>query len=221
MHKRIQHLPLHDRPREKLLKKGPSGLSDFELLQVIIGSGTGKISVGDIASSLKRVIHRHGLQHMSINKLKTISGMSTAKISAFLAAIEYVRRHSINRTRTIRSAEDVLPLVSHIRHKQREHVLVITLDGADCVLEVCMIAVGTLTTALVHPREVFADAITERAASIILVHNHPSGSLEPSVQDRAVTKQIAESGRILGIPLKDHIIVTADAYCSLNVRGLL
>ena len=221
MHKRIQQLAQCDRPREKLLAKGATSLSDFELLQVIIGSGTRGIDVGQIASSLKKLINRVGLRALHPHVLKGIPGMSTAKISNLLAAIEYIRRQSTHRGVRIATAEDVLPYVTHIRNKKQEYVLTITLDGANCVIEVRTIAIGTLERSLIHPREIFADAIAERAASIILVHNHPSGTLEPSNEDRAVTDQLAESGRLLGIPLRDHIIVTKDSYCSLRDRGFM
>jgi DNA repair protein RadC len=117
--------------------------------------------------------------------------------------------------------EDILPLVPTLATKAQEHFICITLNGAGEVLGNRIITVGLLNHSLVHPREVFADAITDRAASVICVHNHPSGSLEPSSQDIAITRQLKEAGALVGIPLIDHIIVSRTGHLSLRERGLL
>ena len=219
--KRIQDLALQDRPREKLLSKGVRVLSNLELLQVIIGSGTGNISVRDIAQSLQKTLTKYDVHNITPDQLKRIPGISSAKVCVLLAAVELVRRSSTHDGHVVRSASDVLPLVSHIRNKKQEHLLAITLDGANTVLTVRTITIGTLTSSLVHPREVFADAISERAASIILVHNHPSGILEPSTEDILATEKLKASGTMLGIPVYDHIIVTKKGYSSLATQGMI
>lgn len=117
--------------------------------------------------------------------------------------------------------EDIIPVVTWLRDRKQEHFVCITLNGAGEVLNSRTITVGLLNHSLVHPREVYADAITDRAASIICVHNHPSGSLDPSSQDIAITRQIQEAGTLLGIQLLDHIIITKKGFLSMKERGLV
>jgi DNA repair protein RadC len=121
----------------------------------------------------------------------------------------------------ITKPEDILPLIAEYRQKRQEHFICLTLNGAGEVLGNRVITVGLLNHSLVHPREVFAEAITDRAASIICVHNHPSGSLEPSSQDIAITNQLREAGSLIGIQLIDHIIVTKNGHTSMREKGLL
>ena len=117
--------------------------------------------------------------------------------------------------------EDILPHVAYLKEKRQEHFVCITLNGAGEILGIRTITLGLLNHSLVHPREVFADAITDRAASIICVHNHPSGSLDPSTQDIAITSQLRDAGSLLGIQLIDHIIVSKTGYLRMKERGLL
>ena len=116
---------------------------------------------------------------------------------------------------------DVLPFLSTIKNAEQEHFVAITLNGAGAVINVRVITIGLLNHSLVHPRETFRGAITDNAANIIIAHNHPSGSLEPSPQDIAITTQLKEAGAIIGIPIMDHIIVTRDNHCSFKERGLM
>ena len=221
MQKRIRDTAPIDRPREKLCTKGVKALSDVELLAVMIGSGTAQVGVEEIATSLLQLLSRQPLDTLTLETLTSIPGISTAKGAALLATLELTSRNRHASGYRIIHARDILPLCTHIRDKKQEHLLSITLDGAQRLVEKRTITIGTLTASLIHPREVFADAIAERAASMFLVHNHPSGSLEPSAKDREVTTKLARIGMLLGIPIRDHIIVTRNGYCSMAARGLL
>jgi DNA repair protein RadC len=221
--KKIRDLPACDRPREKIEEKGVQALTNRELIAALLGRGTRVRDVSSIAHDVERLI-ADAPDRITYEGLCRISGVGPTKSSQILACIELGRRYfgsrECNRIR-ITTPEDLLPLVSFIRGKRQEFFVCITLNGAGEVIETRTITVGLLNHSLVHPREVFADAITDRAASIICVHNHPSGSLEPSQQDLAITGQIAQAGEILGIRLLDHIIVTKENHVSMKERGVL
>ena len=151
-----------------------------------------------------------------------IKGIGPSKASQILACYEIGRRmYKSDTIARVTKPEDILPLMTEIRQKRQEHFVCLTLNGAGEVLGNRIITVGLLNHSLVHPREVFAEAITDRAASIICVHNHPSGSLEPSSQDIAITNQLREAGSLIGIQLIDHIIVTKNGHTSMREKGLL
>lgn len=204
-----------DRPREKLAASGASRLSDLELLMAIIGSGNKQADVGVIARRVLRVMKQKGAD-ISYDDLKTVGGLGAAKIPVILASFELARRHLVDSDQPIiDSPEKAVEQLADIRDKKQEYFVCLTLDGANRLITKRVITIGTLTASLVHPREVFADAITDRAASIIVAHNHPSGSLVPSDADRAVTERLQEAGKLLGITLNDHLIVTKNGYSSL------
>jgi len=220
--KKMKDVPQKDRPREKLAAKGAAALSDTELIEVIIGRGTRKSDVREIAKEVHRLV-RERENVVSYNDLQQVGGMGPTKASQIMACFELGRRYfgSKDQNAKVTRPEDILPLVAHLREKRQEHFVCIALNGAGEVLGNRVVTVGLLNHSLVHPREVFADAITDRAASVVCVHNHPSGSLEPSSQDIAITTQLKEAGAILGIQLVDHIIVTKTGYVSLRERGLV
>lgn len=208
-------LDKQDRPREKLVIKGAKALTDFELLQAMIGSGNKQASVSEIAANTLRLMKKYGadIRH---EQLQQITGLGSAKISEILSAFELARRHLIESEQPIiDSTEKAVAQLSDIRNKKQEHFVVITLDGANRLIAKRTITIGTLTSSLVHPREVFADAITDRAASIIIAHNHPSGNLNSSRADEDVTARIKTAGGILGIQLLDHLLVTAKEHISI------
>lgn len=210
----IKLLAAHDRPREKMLAKGQSYLSNRELLQVVIGSGIKGADVTAIADDVLVLLEQHHCQP-SMDQLLKVRGISTATATKLLASLELTGR--LNHTGTkIETEDDVLPLLADIRYKKQEHFVVLTLDGANRLIEKRTITIGTLNASLVHPREVFADAITDRAAGIVVAHNHPGGSLEPSGPDIVVTKRLRAAGELLGIKLLDHIIVTATNHCTVE-----
>jgi DNA repair protein RadC len=210
-----------DRPREKLMKKGAQALSDRELVAAVIGSGMAGRDVNRVAADINRRLQQKG-PSFSCDDLTTIPGVGPKKACQMVAAFELARRHHVKAdTDRITCPDDVMPLVHHLIPKKQEHFICITLNGAGELIEQRTITVGLLNHSPVHPREVFADAITDRAASVILVHNHPSGNPEPSSQDLAITRQLKEAGEILGIRVQDHLIVSARGRTSLRERGLL
>jgi len=220
--KKMRDLPTADRPREKLAKKGVAALSETELVEAIIGRGTIHRDVRAVARDICDAIRKNGCLP-SYEDIRNIKGVGQTKAAQVMACFELGRRHYMekNSTRKILKPEDVLPLVDDIRAHRQEHFICIWLNGAGELLGKRVITVGLVNHSLVHPREVFSDAITDRAASIICVHNHPSGSLEPSSQDIAITRQLRDAGTTLGIPLLDHIIVTKDGFISLKEKGML
>ncbi len=220
--KKMKEVPVRDRPREKIACRGASVLSDNELIEAIIGRGTKNKDVREISKEIGGIIqqHWHDLQYKD---LQEVEGIGPTKASQIIACFELGRRY-FKPTGTdikVTRPEDILPLVAYLKEKRQEHFICLTLNGAGEVLENRVITVGLLNHSLVHPREVFADAITDRAASIICVHNHPSGSLEPSSQDIAITHQLRDAGSLIGIQLIDHIIVSKNGYVSMREKGLL
>ncbi|MCK9581539.1 MAG: DNA repair protein RadC [Methanoregula sp.] len=220
--KKMKDLPELDRPREKIARKGAAALKDEELLEAILGRGTKNRDVRTIAREICSRIENQKTPLM-YDELASLEGVGPSKASQILACFELGRRYfGVSDSRAkVTKPEDILPLVPDLPQKRQEHFICITLNGAGEVLGNRVITVGLLNHSLVHPREVFADAITDRAASIICVHNHPSGSLEPSSQDIAITHQLKEAGALVGIPLIDHIIVSRAGHTSLRERGLL
>ncbi len=216
----FRDVPAFDRPREKLAARGAKVLSDTELLAVILGSGIRGRDVLQIARSLTRKLHKSG-EHIDVKSLLSVEGIGFARACQIVASFEFARRRITKDGLFIQSAEDALPLVSHIIDKKQEHFLCISLNGANEVIGNRLVTVGLLTSSLVHPREVFADALSERAASVILAHNHPSGLLEPTADDLAATRRLVEAGQILGISVLDHIIVSRKGYLSLKESGWL
>ncbi len=204
-----------DRPREKLAKYGAGKLSDLELLMAVIGSGTAQADVAKIARDVLKILRAKGGE-ISYEDLRQIKGLGEAKIPVILANLELAKRYLLDDERpVIDSPEKAVEQLSNVRDKKQEYFVCLTLDGANRLIAKRIITIGTLTASLVHPREVFADAIADRAASIIVAHNHPSGNLEVSQADRDVTERLRNSGELLGIRLVDHIIVTKADYRSV------
>lgn len=218
--KRVKDLPEFSRPREKLKEKGAQSLSDVELIAVILGRGREGIEVMTIASKVARLISKDN-ENISIDKLTTVEGIGLAKASQIIAGFELARRHILKDSIRITGPESVLPLISSIADKQQEHFVCISLNGANEVIENRTVTVGLLNKSQVHPREVFADVITDRAAGVILAHNHPSGELKPSESDLKIHEQLTEAGKILGIKILDHIIISKKGYYSFQDQGLI
>jgi DNA repair protein RadC len=220
--KTMKDISPQDRPRERIAKKGAQALSDTELIEAIIGRGTKNKDVRVLSKEIYGLVQKHR-EKIRYDDLAAIDGIGPSKASQIMACFELSRRYSPSRDRDshITKPEDILPHISYLREKRQEHFVCLTLNGAGEVLGIRTITLGLLNHSLVHPREVFADAITDRAASIICVHNHPSGSLEPSTQDIAITSQLKDAGSLLGIHLIDHIIITKTGHLSMKERGLL
>ncbi|MDO9324038.1 MAG: DNA repair protein RadC [Methanoregula sp.] len=222
--KKMKDVPERDRPREKIAKKGVASLADQELIESILGRGTCNKDVREISKEICGLLKEHP-GAIRYDELISVMGIGPSKAAQLMACFELGRRYYASAEGCIKvtKPQDILTLsiITEMRDKRQEHFICITLNGAGEVLNSRIITVGLLNHSLVHPREVFADAITDRAASVICVHNHPSGSLEPSPQDIAITTQLREAGLLLGIQLIDHIIVTKSGYLSMKERGLL
>lgn len=211
----VSQLPAAEKPREKLLAAGTDGMSERELLQVMIGSGVPGADVAKIADDIMLVMEET-FGSPSPQQLMQVHGVSRATASRLVAGLELTARLT-PRGKIVLSDEDVVSLLQDIRHNRQECFAVITLDSMQRVIKRRIVSIGTLNASLVHPREVFADAITDRAAAIIVAHNHPGGSLEPSGPDIVTTKRLRAAGELLGIKLLDHIIVTPDSHSIIEV----
>lgn len=220
MAKRIADIPKHDRPREKLLAKGAEALSDQELLAVLLGKGSAQMDVMTLAAKLAKVLDEKGLG-VRVEDLTGFDGVGDAKATLLLAAMEFARRRIKPEGLKIGTPADVLPLIRHFADRKQEHFLAVTINGANEVLYVRVVSIGLIDRTPVHPREVFADALTDRASGIIVAHNHPAGSLDPSPADIDATKQIKQAGEIIGIELLDHIIFNRKGYFSFLEEGRL
>ena len=218
--KQIKELPEPDRPREKLIAKGPAALSDVELLAVLLGSGVKGVGVLDLSAKILRTLAGR-LDRIDVESLQSVEGVGQAKACQLAATFELARRHLITEKTVVREAKDVLPYLKDIRSKKQEHFVCVSLNGANEVIECRVVTVGLVNTNQVHPREVFADPITDRAAAVIVAHNHPSGALKASPEDIALTKRLVQAGELLGIHVLDHLIVTEKGYLSLKHEGQL
>lgn len=219
--KKIRDITECDRPRERIASRGAPSLSDIELIAAIIGSGTRGRDVFAVAKDIAdRLSDDPG--NLTYQDLIRIGGIGESNASKILACFELGRRYyKTSEAVKVSTPEDLLPLISDLANQKQEHFICITLNGANEVIAKRTVTVGLLNHSLVHPREVFADAISDRAASVICVHNHPSNTLEPSSQDIAVTRQLAEAGNLLGIRLLDHLIIARAGFVSMKERGLL
>lgn len=218
--KRIQDLPMGDRPREKLQRKGAQALSDVELLAVLLGSGNRHTDVMALSARLLKLLDRTGATP-ALDDLVAVPGVGRAKASLIVAGLEFARRRIRPHGLKITYPPDAYPLIRHLADRVQEHFLCISLNGANEVIAVRTVSVGLVNRALVHPREVFADPITDRASAVIVAHNHPSGNLSPSQDDLAITRQLKEAGLTLGIRLLDHIIFNHERHYSLLENGQL
>lgn len=212
---RMQDKRKDERPREKLQTKGSEALSDLELLMAIIGSGNKQADVTKIARDVKKLIAEKG-SDLTYEDLLKIKSLGPAKATQILAGFELWRRQfEVSERPIIDSPEKAVEQLADIRDKKQEYFVCLTLDGANRLIAKRIITIGTLTSSLVHPREVFADAITDRAASIIVAHNHPSGNPAPSQADHEITKRLKSSGELLGIDLIDHVIITSESFSQI------
>lgn len=202
-------------PREKLAKYGVSNLSDAELLHLLVGSGNKQVSAEYISKQILKLLKEKG-SSITYDELLSIKGMGAAKTSEIIALFELGRRYLMPADRpAISNTDDAVLQLGNIRDKKQEHFVVLTLDGANRLISNTVVFQGTLNESLVHPREIFAKAIEDRAASIIVAHNHPSGNVEPSADDVEITRKLKEAGRLMGINVLEHIIVSKIGYRSI------
>ncbi len=218
--KNIKDLPAHNRPREKLKEKGASALTDEELVAAILGRGVEGQDLRTISRSVAKLIRNHR-ENLTIEHLTAVRGMGLAKAAQILSAFELARRYLIKDNVKVTGAQDVIPLLADIADKKQEHFVCISLNGAHEVIEKRIVTIGLVDRSPVHPREVYADVISDRAAAVIFAHNHPSGDLKPSNSDLKIHEQLTEAGKILGIRVLDHLIVTKKGYYSFQEAGLI
>ncbi len=207
-------------PREKASEYGIKNLSDKELISILLGSGTQKNPVDKLASQILLLIDKTNGE-ATREELKKINGVGDAKAALIGAAMEFSRRRLTPGIRKISYPTDILPAVRHYVTRPQEYFIVISLNGAHEIIKTRVVSIGILNRTLIHPREVFADALKERAASLIITHNHPSGNLSPSPEDREVTNRLVDSGELLGIKILDHIIFSDRDYFSFTENDLL
>jgi len=216
----MHQIPEIDRPREKLQRKGVHALSDFELLEVMIGSGSAGADVGQIARQIQKLLQK-GASSVNYESLTQLHGVSIAHASKIMASLELAKRHLVRDLHPLKTQDDILARIADIRIKQQEYFICLSLDGGQRLIAQRTVTIGTLDTVLAHPREVFSDPIVDRAACIIVAHNHPSGDILPSSKDTTLTQQLVAAGQLLGIPLRDHLIVSKHEHFSFRQHHLL
>lgn len=219
----IRDLPRIERPREKLIKYGANRLSNIELLAILLRTGKKGEGVLAFANRLLRKINLENLSDSSFEEFRKISGIGPAKACELLSCVELGRRifeHKKVSISQLLSPQDVFDSLKDIRLSKKEHFVVFFLDSRNQEIKREIVSVGTINASLVHPREVFEPAVKYLAVQVILAHNHPSGTLEPSEDDLTVNKRLVEAGKILGIEVLDHIIVTKDSFISFKEKGL-
>ncbi|MGE4454786.1 MAG: DNA repair protein RadC [Sphaerochaeta sp.] len=210
---RIKEMAVCDRPRERLVQRGAEALSDQELLSILIGSGNRDRSVTAISKDLLSLLDKKPIP--SNEDLQSIDGLGMAKATLIGAALELGRRRLPAKRRQISTPSDIYPLIRHYAGRMQEHFLSVCLNGAHEVLSVNVCSIGLVNRTLVHPREVFGEAVRQRATAILVAHNHPSGNLEPSMEDKDVTRRLKQAGDILGIKVLDHLIFSEEGYLSM------
>jgi DNA repair protein RadC len=218
--KRSGEMPVEKCPRERLLAKGPLALSDLELMAVLLGSGVQSSAVFSLAARILSALD-HDSSEQDVKKLQKIARVGPVKAAAVVAAMELARRRIHPRGFRISWPTDVLPYVRHISAFKQEHLVCISLNGANEVLAIRTVTIGLVDRVYVHPREVFSDPITDRATAVIIAHNHPSGYLIPTEDDKKVTQELKSAGKLLGIQLLDHIIFNHKDHYSFLENGEL
>ncbi len=224
----IKDWPAEDRPREKLLARGPQALSDTELLAIILRNGnasTGESAIDHARLLLDRFGGLKGMDEAAGSELAKVKGIGPAKIAQIKASLELARRigsHKWEPGQSLRSSEDVF---HHFRHdlekEKRELFYVVLLNNKNKKIRDVKISEGSLTASLVHPREVYNPVIRESAAAVIFVHNHPSGDPAPSPEDIEITRRLKEVGDVMGVRVLDHVVIGQDRYFSFNDKGML
>lgn len=219
---KIKDIPIVDRPREKLLKYGPSRLTTTELLAILLRTGIKGMNVVQLSNNILKLFGTNNVQHVTMDDLKKIKGLGPVKRAEIVASIELGKRLLKEKAPVqMMTPQAVFESLKDIRNLKKEHFVAIYLDTQNREIHREIISVGTLSASLVHPREVFEPAIRHLAASIIVAHNHPSGELKPSHEDILITKKLVDSGKLLDIHVLDHIVVTKSEYMSMKERNLL
>lgn len=202
-------------PREKMEQYGPSAMSNEELLALILGSGCQDCDVFEVARRLSEFLSAETAVP-SLNKLRTIRGLGKVKASQILACLELSGRYILSdKAIPVGAPEDLMSRLSYLKYEEQEHLVLVTLNSANLVIRVHELTTGLVNQTPVHPREAFVKAIEDRAVSVIFAHNHPSGSSTPSPEDYSITRVLCASGRILQIPVLDHIVIGKRGFSSI------
>ena len=218
--KSIKEIPLNDRPREKMAANGAAVLTDAELIAILLRTGTAEKSAIDIASEMTADggLYKRLAGITRLNELTNIKGLGQAKAATVLAALEIGRRIASAKPLEkihLSCPQDVADfLMPRLRYAAKEQFVVILLNGKNKVIGTEVVSEGSLSSSVVHPREVYAPAMLHHAAAIMVAHNHPSGDPKPSFEDEEVTRMLSRSGKVLGIPMIDHVIIGDGNYFS-------
>jgi len=222
---RIQDIPEEERPRERLIRNGPESLSNAELLGIILRTGSKEENVVNLCS---RILSEYSIKQLSlanVSRLMQVHGVGKAKAAQIAAVFELARRLETfveEPKRKICSPKDVYALMyPKMREQKKEKFITLYLDTKNQILKEEVVSIGSLNASIVHPREVFKSALMESSASVIMVHNHPSGDPSPSREDIMVTEKMVEGGKLLGIDVLDHIIIGDGRYVSLKDEGFV
>jgi len=211
---KIKDLAKIDWPRERLEKYGPEKLADHELLAILLGSGVKGLNVLVLAKRILKIVKENSTRQISVKDLSAERGLGRAKAAQIVALLELGKRLNDEKPEIL-STEDVWKMCADIRVSKKEHFVAFYLDAQDRLVDRQVVSIGTLSSSLVHPREVFEPAVRLSAASVIVAHNHPSGNLKPSEDDIEITKQLIHAGKILDISLVDHVIVVKNNHTSI------
>lgn len=222
----IKSIPMDDRPQEKLLKHGANTLSNSELIAVILRTGSKNENVVMLA---QRILNEDGkglrnIAEGTAEKFKTYKGINNVKAAQLMALAEISKRIStlkIEKIKISSPGDAAVVMMEEMRYYKKEYFKIILLDTKNNIKKVSQISIGSLNSSIVHPREVFAEAVANSSSSIILVHNHPSGETEPSHEDIVLTNRLDECGKILGIKVLDHIIIGDGVFFSFKEEGLI
>jgi DNA repair protein RadC len=206
-------LPPSLRPRERLSAFGPQALSDQELLSILLNSGVRGKNVSLVAADLLDRLEQDR-DIPSVKELALLTGLGKSKASAVVAMLEYGRRRWGMAGTRIRHPSDIYKLIRHYADRKQERFICLSMNGAHEVLAIRIVTIGLVNRTIVHPREVFADPILDRASAITVAHNHPSGQIDPSIEDDDITARLLEAARVLGIRLLDHLIFTDTHFFS-------
>mgnify|MGYP001004180349 CR=1 FL=1 len=226
----MKDIPTEERPYEKCLSEGPEGLSDAELLSIIIRTGSREDSSLELAQKILALNYPKrgilGLLHHSLDELMQIKGIGRVKGAQLLCIGELSKRiwkqAAVSETMNFCSPMDVANyFVEDMRHQEQELVYIMLLNTRGALIRDILISQGTVNSSVVSPREIFIEAVKHRAVSLVLVHNHPSGDPSPSKQDLSLTRRVKEAGDLIGIRLLDHVIIGDNSYVSLKERGVL
>ena len=215
----IKDLPEHERPREKLLAKGAAALADKELIAILLGKGSRRHDVLTLAEKLIPIIDAKGTS-LTVDDLSKLDGIGAAKAASILAAVEFTRRRVKPAGIKINQPSDIVPHIRHYADRKQEHFICASVNGANEVMNIRVVTIGLVDRSHVHPREVFADPLMDRASSVILAHNHPVGDPTPSREDIETTKRLRRAGEIMGITVLDHIVLSGAEYLSFVEQGI-